>query len=143
MMNNTVYGDNYGNVGGNNNTTINYFILGNASFIKRVNTEAGLSEQQWGLIFLDVINNCSDTIITQVEQGIRQRDRVIRVDMTSIYDYCGKLLYYNGVKSNEYIEEFVIRFFSTLVGLNGWNFDVEVVPIMSRTFYELTPEGKG
>ena len=142
MMNNTVYGDNYGNVGGNNNTAINYFILGNASFIERVNTEARLSEKQWGLIFLDVTNSCSDTIISQIEQGMKQKDRAIRVDMTSVYDYCGRLLYYNGVKSNEYIEEFVIRFFSTIVTLNGWNFDVEVNPIMNRVFYELSPGGK-
>jgi len=142
MMNNTVYGDNYGNVGGNNNTAINYFILGNASFIERVNTEARLSEKQWGLIFLDVTNSCSDTIISQIEQGMKQKDRAIRVDMTSVYDYCGRLLYYNGVKSNEYIEEFVIRFFSTIVALNGWNFDVEVNPIMNRVFYELSPGGK-
>ena len=74
MMNNTVYGDNYGNVGGNNNTAINYFILGNASFIERVNTEARLSEKQWGLIFLDVTNSCSDTIISQIEQGMKQKD---------------------------------------------------------------------
>jgi len=141
-MNNTVYGDNYGNVGGNNNTAINYFILGNASFIERVNTEARLSEKQWGLIFLDVTNSCSDTIISQIEQGMKQKDRAIRVDMTSVYDYCGRLLYYNGVKSNEYIEEFVIRFFSTIVALNGWNFDVEVNPIMNRVFYELSPGGK-
>ena len=138
-MSNTVYGDNYGNVGGCNNTVINYFILGNVSFIKRVSNETGLPEKLWGLIFLDVINNCSDTIITQIEKGIKQRDRVIRIDMTSVYDYCGRLLYYNGVKSNECIEEFVIQFFSSLVDLNGWNFDVEVIPIMSRTFYELTP----
>lgn len=142
MMNNTVYGDNYGNVGGNNNTAINYFILGNASFIERVNTEARLSEKQWGLIFLDVTNSCSDTIISQIEQGMKQKDRAIRVDMTSVYDYCGRLLYYNGVKSNEYIEEFVIRFFSTIVALHGWNFDVEVNPIMNRVFYELSPGGK-
>lgn len=73
---------------------------------------------------------------------MKQKDRAIRVDMTSVYDYCGRLLYYNGVKSNEYIEEFVIRFFSTIVALHGWNFDVEVNPIMNRVFYELSPGGK-
>lgn len=133
-MNNSVYGDNYGNVGGYNNIVINIFIQGNRSFIQR--TE--LPETTWALIILDVFNECSDLIVDQIEQGIKQRDGVIKVDMTDVYDYCTRLLYHNGIKSDDVIEDFVARFFSTLVIMNSWNFDVEIVHFRMRTFFELT-----
>ena len=133
-MNNSVYGDNYGNVGGYNNIVINIFIQGNRSFIQR--TE--LPETTWALIILDVFNECSDLIVDQIEQGIKQRDGVIKVDMTDVYDYCTRLLYHNGIKSDDVIEDFVARFFSTLVIMNSWNFDVEIVHFRMRTFLELT-----
>ena len=137
---NIVNGNNYGNVGGSDNIVINY-IVSNWTFIeggKKGNVPPQAIEY---LMLLEVFNECRDGIIKQVDQGIHQKDDPIKVDVTYLFDYCGRLLYRNNVTDADIAYHFIQKAFNCImVQDNNKNYNIEPVRVMNRIFLELTPE---
>ena len=137
-MNNTVYGDNYGNVGGSGNVVINYLASEWNLFEGTRRGFQELPEVQKNLLLLEMINTFGERIVNDVGYGLNHKINPIKIDMTEEIDFCARSMYQNNVMNSDYVYDFIKGFFSALMQLNRWVFEVEPVRVGRHIYFELS-----